>query len=69
LEKSIELDKVVVPEVQSKAMVDGDHTPLRGMSIQLHKLTNGDEAVRRNQQCSLFSNKVHHQGEDMQTDY
>jgi hypothetical protein len=24
------------------------------MSIQLHKLSNGDEAVRRNQRCSLF---------------
>jgi hypothetical protein len=45
-------DKVVVPEVQAK--VDGDDTPLRGMSIQLHKLSNGDEAVRRNQRCNLF---------------
>jgi hypothetical protein len=52
VEKSVESDKVVVPEVQAK--VDGDDTPLRGMSIQLHKLSNGDEAVRRNQRCSLF---------------
>jgi hypothetical protein len=54
LEKSIELDKVAVPEVEAKMMVDGDDTPLRGMSIQLHKSINGDEAVRRNQRCSLF---------------
>jgi hypothetical protein len=52
VQKSMESDKVVVPEVQAK--VDGADTPLRGMSIQLHKLTNGDEAVRRNQRCSLF---------------
>jgi hypothetical protein len=52
MQKSMESDKVVVPEVQAK--VDGDDTPLRGMSIQLHKLSNGDEAVRRNQRCSLF---------------
>jgi hypothetical protein len=52
VEKSVELDKAVVPEVQAK--VDGDDTPLRGMSIQLHKLSNGDEAVRRNHRCSLF---------------
>jgi hypothetical protein len=52
LERSMESDKAVVPEVQAK--VDGDDTPLRGMSIQLHKLSNGDEAVRRNQRCSLF---------------
>jgi hypothetical protein len=47
-----ESDKVVVPEVQAK--VDEGDTPLRGMSIQLHKLTNGDAAVRRNQRCTLF---------------
>jgi hypothetical protein len=52
LDKSVVLDKAVVPEVQAK--VDGDDTPLRGMSIHLHKLSNGDEAVRRNQRCSLF---------------
>jgi hypothetical protein len=52
LDKSVESDKAVVPEVQAK--VDGDDTPLRGMSIQLHKLSNGDEAVRRNQRCCLF---------------
>jgi hypothetical protein len=67
LDKSIASDKVVVPEVQAK--VDGDDTPLRGMSIQLHKLSNGDEAVRWNQRCNLFQNTVHHQGEGMQTDY
>jgi hypothetical protein len=63
LEKSMEIVpwrspwryvKVIVPEVQSKVMVDGDDTSLRGMSIQLHKLTNGAEAVRGNQRCSLF---------------
>jgi hypothetical protein len=43
----VESDKAVVPEVQAK--VDGDDTPLRGMRIQLHKLSNGDDAVRRNQ--------------------
>jgi hypothetical protein len=42
------------PEVQAKVMVDGDDTPLRDMSIQLHKLTNGDKAVVRNQRCILF---------------
>jgi hypothetical protein len=52
LDKSVESDKAVVPEVQAK--IDGDDTPLRGMSIQLHKLSNGDDAVRRNQRCSLF---------------
>jgi hypothetical protein len=52
LDKSVALDKAVVLEVQAK--VDGDDTPLGGMSIQLHKLSNGDEAVRRNQRCSLF---------------
>jgi hypothetical protein len=36
VDKSMELDKVVVPEIQAKVMVDGDDTPLRGMSIQLH---------------------------------
>jgi hypothetical protein len=45
-------DKVVILEVQAK--VDRDDTPLRGMSIQRHKLSNGDEAIRRNQRCSLF---------------
>jgi hypothetical protein len=52
LEKSMESDKVVVPEVQ--AMVAEDDTPLRGMSIQLHKLANGDKAVVQNQRWSLF---------------
>jgi hypothetical protein len=46
LEKTVESDKAVVPKVQ--ANVDGDDTPLRDMSIQLHKLSNGDEATRRN---------------------
>jgi hypothetical protein len=41
LDKSVESDNVVVLEVQAK--VDGNDTPLRGMSIQLHKLSNGDE--------------------------
>jgi hypothetical protein len=54
LEKSMELDKVVVPEVQAKVMVDEDDTPLRGMNIQLHKLANGDKAVVRNQRWSLY---------------
>jgi hypothetical protein len=54
LEKSMELDKVVVLEVQAKVMVDEDDTALRGMSIQLHKLANGDKAVVRNQRWSLF---------------
>jgi hypothetical protein len=52
VQKSMESNKAVVPEVQAK--VDGDDTPLRGMSIKLHKLTNGDEAVWRNPRCSLF---------------
>jgi hypothetical protein len=52
VQKSMESGKVVVLEVPAK--VDGDDTPLRGISIQLHKLSNGDEAVRRNQRCSLF---------------
>jgi hypothetical protein len=47
LDQTVESDKAVVPMVQAK--VDGDDTPLRGMSIQLHKLCNGDEVVRRNQ--------------------
>jgi hypothetical protein len=42
----VESDKTAVPKVQAK--VDGDDTPLRGMSIQLHTLSNGDEAIRRN---------------------
>jgi hypothetical protein len=46
LDKSVESNKAVVLEVEAK--VDGYDTPLRGMSIQLHKLSNGDEAVRRN---------------------
>jgi hypothetical protein len=50
LDKSVVSDKAVVPEVQAK--VDEDDTPLRGMSIQLHKLSNGDEG--RNQRYSLF---------------
>jgi hypothetical protein len=54
VEKSVESDKVVVPEVQANVILDRDDTPLRGMSIQLHKLSNGDEAIRRNQRCSLF---------------
>jgi hypothetical protein len=54
LEKSMELDKVVVPVIQAKVMVDRDDTPLRGMSIQLHKLTSGDKTVVRNQRRSLF---------------
>jgi hypothetical protein len=47
-------DKVVVPEVQAKVMVDEDDTPLRGMSIQLHKLATGDKAVVQNQRWSLY---------------
>jgi hypothetical protein len=43
----VESDKAVVPKVQAK--VDGGDTLLKGMSIQLHKLSNGDEAIRRNQ--------------------
>jgi hypothetical protein len=46
VQKSVESDKVVVLEVQAK--VAEDDTPLRGMSIQLHKLANGDNAVVRN---------------------
>jgi hypothetical protein len=52
LAKSVESDKTAVPKVQAK--VDGDDTPLRGMSIQLHTLSNGDEAIRRNQRYNLF---------------
>jgi hypothetical protein len=66
VQKFVEPDKVVIPEVTTK--VDGDDTPLRGMSIQLHKLSNGDEAVRRTA-MQPFSNTVYHQGEGMQTDY
>jgi hypothetical protein len=47
VDKSVESDKMVVPEVQAK--VDDDDTPLRGMSIQLHKLSNGEKAIERNQ--------------------
>jgi hypothetical protein len=32
----------------------GEYTLLRGMSIQLHKLTKGDESVGRNQRWSSF---------------
>jgi hypothetical protein len=46
------IERYEYTEVQAK--VYGDDTPLRGMSIQLHKLSNGDEAVSRNQRCSLF---------------
>jgi hypothetical protein len=42
----MESHKVVVPEVQAK--VAEDDTPLRGMSIQLHKLPNGDKVVVQN---------------------
>jgi hypothetical protein len=42
-QKFVESYKVVVPEVQAK--VAEDDTPLRGMSIQLHKLPNGDKVV------------------------
>jgi hypothetical protein len=44
VEKSVESDKAVVPEVQVK--FDGDDTPLRGMSIQLHKLSNDDMGMK-----------------------
>jgi hypothetical protein len=52
LERSMESNKVVVPEVQAR--VAEDDTPLRGMSIQLHKVATGDKAVIRNQRWSLF---------------
>jgi hypothetical protein len=52
LERSMESNKVVVPEVQAR--VAEDDTPLRGMSIQLHNVATGDKAVIRNQRWSLF---------------
>jgi hypothetical protein len=51
-ERSMESNKVVVQVVQAR--VAEDDTPLRGMSIQLHKLATGDKAVVRNQRWSLF---------------
>jgi hypothetical protein len=65
----MELDKVVITEVQGKVMVDGDDTPLRGMSIQLHKLTKGDVALRRIQRCSLFQTQCTIKEKGMQIDY